>query len=175
MNKYFKIILILCLSLSLVNTVNAQKRKKRDKGKNRYTENLTPQIPVFEMPTFNLDSLVDTSNSSAIPNNTRGADSLCDVVREYHGGLERTISGYRIQFWTGSNQNMMKQAIKKYKKHYSGLGLSIHTEYPDGTFRVKAGDWVKADHLIAHRYLLKIKEEFPQALLVPDLVDLDKI
>jgi len=167
------------LSLSVVNTVNAQKRKKKDKGKNRYTENLTPQIPVFEMPTFNLDSLVDTSNSDiavldAMPDNTRGADSLCNVVKRYNGP-KTEISGYRIQFWTGANQNVMRQTIKTYKEHYSDLGLTIHTEYPDGTFRVKAGDWVQADHLIAYRHLLKIREEFPQALLVPDLVDLDKI
>ena len=157
-------------------TTYAQKRKKKDKGKESYTENLDGQISVYEMPTFNLDSLVDTGTvviAEPLPDNTSGADSLCDVVKKYNEP-KTEISGYRIQFWTGTNQSLMQQAVKRYRQNYSEFELSIHTEY-DGNFRVKAGDWVKADHLIAYRHLIKIREEFPQALLVPDLVDLDKI
>lgn len=81
------------------------------------------------------------------------------------------IDGYRVQIYSGNGKNASRetnrvrmQFISKYKK------TKAHLEYKNPYFRVKVGNYrTKSEALF---FLSQIKEDYPGAYIVKDIIDI---
>ena len=166
-------VLSIVLVLSNLNGFSQRNKDKRGKGEcPTHTEDLQSKLPQYDMPTFD-DTLSTADTSKMILKDDKAkVDSVESILVDYYEKKNKT-AGWRIQIWTGQKESGMKVISNKYDEFYLDLDLYVHEKWDGTFFRVKIGDFT--DRLDAYRYLIKIKEEFPTALLVPDQVDLNKI
>ena len=117
---------------------------------------------------------MDTVNKKTLnkKDDTESIDSVTEVLKKYYSNKTKA-KGWRIQIWDGQTHTDMKEIISSYNNTFRDLDLILHDDYDKTLFRVRIGDFT--DRLEAFRYLQVIKKEFPNALLVPDQVELSKI
>jgi hypothetical protein len=166
--------ILLLLSFLSVACLNAQKKKSKTSDEDQaYTENLEKDLPTFSKPDFKKQEVLTAKDEKInLKGDSLKIDSVDKVLKDYYSNKTKT-KGWRIQIWDGANHLDLKNEITKYKQSFPTLGLAIHDEYDKTLFRLRIGDFT--DRLEAYRFLQKIKKEFPNALLVPDEVDLSKI
>lgn len=171
--------LIKIITLALFVFVSTQvgfSQRSKKKGKDScpaHTEDLQKQLPQYEMPNFDSDTLSMLSQSGIVlKDDAHKVDSVEQVLENYYEN-KKQIRGWRIQVWTGQKESGMKLISAQYKDSFEELNLFVHEEWDNTFFRVKIGDFT--DRLEAYKALMKIKEQFSNALLVPDEVDLNKI
>lgn len=177
MNQVFKITVLSLFVLLSSQLGMAQKNKKGRKGKKNcptYTEDVRTSLPQYEMPNFDADTsgLGGSLEVVVLKDDSLKADSVQRVLKRYFKDKTKT-AGWRIQVWTGQSERNMNGVTARYREAYEDLDLYVHEDWDETFFRVKIGDFT--DRLEAYKALMKIKEEFLTALLVPDQVDLDKI
>lgn len=180
MNKSLSLLIISALALGLNIQSFSQKNKgKKDNEAPSYTEDLTSTLPVYNAfvapnlvikPSVKVDSLKTVKTKKT--DDSQSVDSVTEVLKKYYSNKTKA-KGWRIQIWDGQTHTDMKSVITNYENAYSDLDLILHDEYDKTLFRVRIGDFT--DRLEAFRYLQIIKKEFPNALLVPDQVELSKI
>jgi len=86
---------------------------------------------------------------------------------------KKGIEGYRIQIYFGNGKSARQKTnqvrvafISKYKE------TKAHIVYDNPYFRVKVGDYrTKSEAL---KFLTEIKTEYPDAFIVPDVIDLEE-
>ena len=138
--------------------------------------------PVF--PEFSLDS-VKAAEDGSIPDSVfienngvflAGSiftDSL-NVLMDTLSKLNRSVPyyGYRIVLYTGSDR---QRAIFERGKALKLLDdeTEVYMNYQRPYFKVKVGNYY--DRITAYATYLKLKSQIPTALLVPDIIDLNKI
>ena len=76
----------------------------------------------------------------------------------------KIVNGYIIQVYTGNNRSQANEIFQTLDEYFPDLNAKISYHQPN--FRVEAGQFL--DRLTAHRIYKDVKEEFPNALLVPD-------
>lgn len=171
MNNLLKYSVVLVVFLGAFQSVEAQffkKKKKQDCP--TYSESLSGSLSYY--PQFNVDSLStanDTITLKEYPKLTSDnvlIDSLLGVQKQYYSN-KRSLPGYRIQIWTGQNHIKMQNNIGVFRNEFEEMNLAVHDSYDNAYFRVKVGDFYQNEHLQAYRALVKIRERFPNALLVP--------
>jgi len=92
-------------------------------------------------------------------------DSISSNNRKYV-----SAQGYRILVYTGSSS---EEALKIKQQVYSySSDLNVYSQYKQPSFRVKIGDF--ADRIEASYVLNELKEHFPNAMIVPDQINLAK-
>lgn len=173
-----KLILIIFLPFLACSSVQSQKKSSEKTSYLDY-KSLRP-----DFPHFSLDS-VRTSDSRKIPDsvfirdngyfmiNNNFSDSLV-VLMDTLSRLNRSVPyyGYRIVLYTGSDR---QRAIYERGKAMKLLDddTEIYMNYQRPYFKVKVGNFY--DRITAYATFLKLKKDIPTALLVPDIIDLDKI
>lgn len=179
MSKYSKWILLIFIPLLACTSVQSQK-KGRDKKKDYLDyQSLRP-----DFPEFNLDS-IKVSDNDIIPDsvfienngiflvNSAFKDSLV-VLMDTLSQLNKSVPyyGYRIVLYTGSDR---KRAIFEKGKAMKILDdeTLVYMNYQRPYFKVKVGNYY--DRITAYATYLKLKSQIPTALLVPDIIDLNKI
>jgi hypothetical protein len=94
---------------------------------------------------------------------TMRIDSLAEINKAYS-----TIQGYRILVYTGPSSDdaqRNRQSVYNYNSD-----LNVYTQYKQPSFRVKVGDFT--NRVEAHYILNDLKESFPNAMIVPDQINL---
>ena len=76
----------------------------------------------------------------------------------------RFVEGHVIQVYSGSSREMANNARYRMSELYPDLDPRVSYHQPN--FRVKAGKFI--NRLEAHRVYQQVKEDFPQALLIPE-------
>ena len=80
----------------------------------------------------------------------------------------RFAQGYRVQIYTGTNR---EEATKARNRSYARFpDITPHFDYTQPNFRVRVGDFV--DRLEAQRVYAGLLAEFPNALIVPDRIEI---
>lgn len=172
MIKILKHSLLVVVTLASFQSMNAQLFKKKKKEScPTYSEDLSGAITTH--PEFSIDSLTpevvedgDGNESLVLKNDNLIADSLLKVQQEYYGN-KTSMPGYRIQIWSGQNHISMQNNIAVFRNEFGDMGLAVHDNYDNAYFRVKVGDFYQKEHLQAYRALVRIREKFPNSLLVP--------
>ena len=155
--------------LAMLPIANAQRRKRAKKGKEEcptYSEEISGSLTTYDE--FVIDSMApkkDTVSDFVVIQDGKSVDSLATVQAKYQDKPQGP--GYRIQIWTGQNHIYMQNNIDRFREQFEELELEVHDEYDNSFFRVKVGDFYENERLLAYRALVKIKETFPNALLVP--------
>jgi hypothetical protein len=80
----------------------------------------------------------------------------------------RFAQGYRVQIYTGTNR---EEATKARNRSYARFpDVTPHFDYTQPNFRVRVGDFL--DRLEAQRVYAGLLAEFPNALIVPDRIEI---
>jgi len=80
------------------------------------------------------------------------------------------IMGYRILIYTGSELNEAQNLESKLKTYFYGSEIDLKYNAPNYT--LKAGEYVS--RLRAHEVYTKLKEEFPKAIVVSEVIKFDR-
>jgi hypothetical protein len=165
-----KFLVLVCL-ISFSNVFAQKKGKKGDCP--TYTEDIRQTLVFKDKPNLKTqnNTQIETKTKLSIKDDSAGVDSVDKVLKTYYSNKSKA-KGWRIQIWDGTNHVELNQEMAKYKSLFSSLGLPVHDEYDKTMFRLRIGDFT--NRLEAYKMLQKIKKEFPNALLVPDEVDLSK-
>ena len=82
----------------------------------------------------------------------------------------KSLPGYRIQLYTGADSDKANAVKNKASYILSKHGLRAESVYEQPLFKIKAGYFIS--QLEAQRQLVAIKDDFPEAILVPDKISL---
>lgn len=136
-----------------------------------YYEDLSVVRPMFVNPDTITNKSSNLSSVATVPSFQNDAskkvnariDSLSEINRKYS-----TMQGYRILVYTGTSSD---EAQKTRQTVYSfNSDLNVYTQFKQPSFRVKVGDYT--NRVEANYILSDLKQTFPNAMIVPDQVNL---
>lgn len=116
-----------------------------------------------------IDNSLDTVQITHHQNNM--ADSLSDVLATFYSADNVPANGHRIQVYTGNSETKAREAEAYIRENY-GREYMIYTTFKL-QWRVRVGDFL--DPLRAHKLYVDLKEQFPNALKVEDIVNVKKV
>lgn len=137
-----------------------------------------------DFPQFSYDSLIadneekeDTVyliNNGLFSENRSFEDSL-ELLMDTLSRLNNSIPywGYRIVLYTGSDRQEAIYRRGKALKILAEEDTKVYMNYQRPYFKVRLGNYF--DRITAYPSFIRIKKEFPTALLVPDIIDLNEI
>lgn len=157
--------------LSIIMLSSCVAMSQKNKGNiDQYYEDLSVVRPTFVNPdTLTSKSTAPTSTSPPVFQkdvskrlNAR-IDSLAEMNKKYS-----TVEGYRILVYTGTSSDdaqKNRQLVYEYNSD-----LNVYTQYKQPSFRVKVGDYT--NRVEANYILNDLKQSFPNAMIVPDQINL---
>ena len=140
---------------------------QKNSGKSYYHEDLYSLRPKFQ------DTIViQTPNQSqkmgeVLPTLTvnQKVDAVLDSINRFNI-TRKFIDGYTIQIYSGQKREEAMNAKKKILTDVSDLTAEL--EYNQPKFRVRVGSYFS--RLEAQRDLIRLKQPFPNAILVPEKI-----
>ena len=166
-----KIIKSLCYLLVAVVMWNCAPKAQKAATKGQYEEDLSDYRPKYELPKSTpANTSANTANTN-VPvakdyDNTAVEEKLSQI-RERNKSIKFT-QGYRIQVYSGNSQDVAEKAKETVYRLDSNLEPEIIYFTPN--FKVKVGNYY--DRVEAYETLVKIRQAFPQALLLPERVSI---
>jgi hypothetical protein len=181
--KTFLVITTLLIMASCASTVvsnggssssSSQYPANQKKETNAYDENLAVYRPNFKQLRNSLQVQTTTGVSTTIADernlvvNSR-LDAMLDSMA-FHNKNLKYVNGFRIQLYVGND-----------RKQADDTKVFVYTSYPEifpyisfqqPLYKVKVGDFLT--RLDAERYYRNMKEVYPSAIIVPDVVELKK-
>jgi hypothetical protein len=82
----------------------------------------------------------------------------------------KSAQGFRVLVYTGNNSEEVKKVKLKLRSLLTDD--AVYDEYKQPTFRIKAGDCYS--RLDAYYVLNKLQKDFPNAIVVPDQINISK-
>ncbi|QNL21778.1 hypothetical protein HZR84_07460 [Hyphobacterium sp. CCMP332] len=178
MSFFSKWILVILMPFLACKSVQSQKNPLSQRQYINF-DSLRPTFPAFHLDSIMVreDHLKKDSvfleNSDFFMSNNRFSDSLL-VLMDTLSKLNKSVPyyGYRIVLYNGSDR---KKAIFERGKALKILDdkTEVYMNYQRPYFKVKVGNYY--DRITAYSTYLKLKAAIPTALLVPEVIDLDKI
>ncbi|WP_338763150.1 hypothetical protein WAF17_19040 [Bernardetia sp. ABR2-2B] len=135
-------------------------------------------LATYEAPSKEITKVENTETSTSQTNQTNGTpptsdemavDAMLSRLAEKNSQL-KSLSGYRIQLYTGSDSDKANEVKNKASYTLSVHGLRAESVYEQPLFKIKAGYFVS--QLEAQRQLVAIIDDFPEAILVPEKINL---
>lgn len=157
--------------LSIIMLSSCAAMSQRHKGAAEpYYEDLSTVRPVFinpdtatGKPAAPVPATPQTFQNDASKKVNARIDSLSEINKKYS-----TMQGYRILVYTGPSSD---EAQKNRQLVYSyNSDLNVYTQFKQPSFRVKVGDFT--DRVEANFILNDLKQSFPNAMIVPDQINL---
>jgi hypothetical protein len=162
-SSLFYAVLIL-LSFSCV----AQKNKNQHAQ--NYKEDLSKVRPNWEEPNVipNNNNNTPSNNSSNFPTTTNDDAKVLDKKLDSIAANRniQEISGYRILVYSGTSSDESSKVRKQLYQY--DASLSVYTDFKQPTFRVKVGNFT--DRVQANYILNDLRKQFPNAMIVPDMI-----
>jgi len=174
MNRYALVMLVALLA-SCANKNVPQTTMSSDI--NRFQEDLSDVRPKFAVEPN--PTITEKKPEEAISTPTTIVKSSLDVTKRLETALDtisqlnkaiRYAQGYRIQIYSGSDRRKAENA--KSASYQLFPKLTPYLIYNQPTYRVKAGDFL--DRIEAEKYFVAFKTTYPNALVVPDKVEIRK-
>lgn len=121
--------------------------------------------------TENIEKPTSISASTGNPptSDAVAVDALLSRLAEKNAEF-KSLPGYRIQLYTGSDSDKANAVKNKASYILSKHGLRAESVYEQPLFKIKAGYFIS--QLEAQRQLVAIKDDFPEAILVPDKISM---
>jgi hypothetical protein len=168
--KNFRILSYFLIAALIWNC--APKAAKKAASAGQYEEDLSAYRPKYELPQKPTSS-INTSTTTPSPadfakdSDNAQVEEKMAAIREKNKSIKYT-QGYRIQVYSGNSQ----EAAEKAKETVYRLDPNLEPEviYFTPNFKVKVGNYY--DRVEAYESLVKIRQAFPQALLLPERVSI---
>lgn len=175
MKYYYLIILLSAAFLSSCGTT----KPSGNTTASVYNEDLgafRTALATYKTPKKDIENIeetttpINTTTNTAPPTSDATAvDAM--LVRLAAKNVEfKSLPGYRIQLYTGSDSDKAREVRNKASYILSQHGLRAESVYEQPLFKIKAGYFVS--QLEAQRKLVAIKDDFPEAILVPDKINM---
>ena len=169
-----KIIKSFCYLSVAVFIWNCAPKAQKAATKGQYEEDLSDYRPKYELPkststntSANTSNTVNANSPSAKDSDNAAVEQKLSQIREKNKSVKFT-QGYRIQVYSGNNQDAAEKAKETVYRLDSNLEPEIIYFTPN--FKVKVGNYY--DRVEAYETLVKIRQAFPQALLLPERVSI---
>ncbi len=124
------------------------------------------EVVIESTQTINQDNQIDTKPPVS---DLIAVDALLSRLAQKNAKF-KSLPGYRIQLYTGSDSDKARAVKNKASYKLSRHGLRAESVYEQPLFKIKAGYFIS--QLEAQRQLVAIKSAFPEAILVPDKINL---
>ncbi|MBC7920775.1 MAG: SPOR domain-containing protein [Ferruginibacter sp.] len=139
---------------------------------NRFQEDLSAVRPKYGVATGNpTEAKPEKPGGSVVGKSsldvTRKVDALLDTMAVRNKNI-RYAQGYRVQIYVGSNRQEAETV--KTAAYQLFPDLKPYLIYAQPVYRVKAGDFL--DRVEAEKYYVGFKAQYPNAIVVPDRVEL---
>lgn len=127
--------------------------------------------PTKEIKTESTPVTTTTSQGNGTPptSDLAAVDALLSRLAQKNAEF-KSLPGYRIQLYTGSDSDKANAVKNKAGYILSRHGLRAESVYEQPLFKIKAGYFIS--QLEAQRQLVAIKDDFPEAILVPDKISM---
>lgn len=155
----------LFLLLALFSVAFSQKQHDEDVSSYRPTFEPTKEEPNKKNNQNPLDTVKITHTEN------EKIDSLSDALATFYGQDVVPANGHRIQVYTGNSEKKAREAQAWIKSNF-GDQYVVYVKF-ELQWRVRVGDFL--DPLRAHRLYVQLKEQFPNALKVEDIVNVKKV
>lgn len=158
---------IIILALTLAACKSTQVTRKTDLTYSEDLSNYRPSISMYQDDQNEYRSETGSFNEPT-QDITMEMDSLSRLAASLNE--QNTVyDGYTIQVYRGSSRSSAENARYKALQIFPEMRPSL--TYYQPMYKVQMGSFV--DRLEANRVFKEVKEEFPQALLLPDKIKLD--
>jgi hypothetical protein len=160
---------IVCLAIACGSKVRPA-RSAKPRSDYKEDASVFRPSPVPEASPASPPKLPASEGVANMPDHRHKVEQALDSAAQWNGRL-RFIQGYRLLVYNGKNRdeaNMAKSTVYK-----SIPGLPVFTEYKQPYFKVKVGNFF--ERLEAQPYLVKLREAFPNLLLVPEPIRLQDL
>lgn len=175
MKYYFLPILLLVVLLSSCETIKPSKNTTVAVY-NEDLEAFRTALATYQAPKKEITTTEETQNPNTVTTNTTpptsdaiAVDALLSRLAEQNADF-RSLPGYRIQLYTGSDSDKANEVKNKASYILSRYGLRAESVYEQPLFKIKTGYFI--NQLDAQRKLVAIKDDFPEAILVPDKISM---
>jgi len=123
------------------------------------------------LSTNNTDNTTQSTQTNGAPptSDAMAVDALLSRLAEKNSEF-KSLPGYRIQLYTGSDSDKANAVKNKASYILSRHGLRAESVYEQPLFKIKAGYFIS--QLEAQRQLVAILDDFPEAILVPDKISM---
>lgn len=165
--KVLKVISILSIIMLSSCVAMSQKHKGTVEP---YNEDLSAVRPVFinpdtltGKPTAPVATTPQTFQNDASKKVNARIDSLAEINKKYS-----TMQGYRILVYTGPSSDEAQKNRQLVYEYNSDL--NVYNQFKQPSFRVKVGDFT--GRVEANYILNDLKQIFPNAMVVPDQINL---
>ena len=166
------------LSLLLLLSACMSGKSQRSTSKQTYKEDLSEVRPKYRDGKDNKNpnevsvkakSTDDKNNIVVQKDVTKLLNTRLDTLGQRNKRL-KLAQGYRVLVYTGNSSEEMKKVKLRLRSLLHDV--SVYDEFKQPTFRVKAGDCFS--RLEAYYVLNKIHKDFPNAIVVPDQINILK-
>ncbi|HRI78589.1 MAG TPA: SPOR domain-containing protein [Cyclobacteriaceae bacterium] len=140
--------------------------QKKD-SKTYYHEDLYSLRPKFQEPidTAKKTNTMIKMDVTATHNVNALVDPILDSINRFNL-TRKLIDGYTIQIYSGQNREEAMNAKKKMVTDITDMNAEL--EYNQPKFRVRVGGYFS--RLEAQKDLIRLKQVFPNAILVPEKI-----
>lgn len=141
------------------------KAKQQDDYEDKDLKNFYPGFEKFDFEAYKakLDTTVPRGHIRKKLSKT--FDTIAKKNKKY-----KYAQGYRIQIYSGSNKSAANEA--KVRAYEILPNANVYKDYPKPNYKVRVGDYI--DRLEAFQNQEKLLKEFPDALVVPDKINLQR-
>jgi hypothetical protein len=162
------VLFLAVLSICLTGFAQKNKDKNKDLPK-EYKEDLSLYRPLYGMAEEKKQTLETKTQENIVPKNSIN-DFLNEKLDSVYSYNEKIVSadGYRILVYVGASSEDAR-AQRGYAFQVLPLDKS-YTDWKQPNFKVKVGDFV--DKLEAYYAYAKLIKVFPNAIVVPDKVNI---
>lgn len=112
-----------------------------------------------------------SSDSLAIVYSDPKIKTVIDKKLEVNKRTNGKTPGYRVQIHFGSDRNEAKEIKTKFLQQYPDV--PAYEPYEPPNFKVRVGDF--KTKLDAHKFLKEINDDFPNAFIVEDKVEMMRV
>ena len=157
---YFGIILFMSYcSKKAVSVAVSDKNYEEDLSELKPRYEFKEEAPVNEQLVVNV--------KSPEMDNTELVNEKLDLISEKNKSIKYT-QGYRILVYSGNSKETAEKAREIIYQVFPDSKPEVKYQQPN--FKVKVGDYY--DRLEAHMILTRLKEFFPQALIIPEKISI---
>jgi len=162
---------ITIVAMIAMSSCAAMSQKHKASTADSYYEDLSPVRQSFPKQNQTTTGIQQTPIKAGDPvflnDVSKQLNSKLDTIAE-NNKKNPTAQGYRILVYAGTSSEESKK-IRQLVYSYNS-DLNVYTQFKQPSFRVKVGDF--QDRVEASYILNDLKENFPNAMIVPDQINL---
>jgi hypothetical protein len=168
-------IILFCIFLTLVSCTSGKSQLSTDSSgskKGKFQEDLSGVRVKYDAKEDTVKAAIKDPNAKPVVPTKHIGKALnlkMDSIAERNKKL-KFAEGYRIQVYSGPNRD---EAMKVRDKIYDRVtDVEVYEVFRSPVFRVRVGDFL--DRLEANYVLVKLQKDFPNAMIVPDKINIVK-